>query len=261
MKRVVNFSGGLCSFWAAKRVIDRFGTDDVTLLFADTLVESPELYAFNDTAAVYLGVPIIRLSIEMNPWDLFRKEGMIGNSLTPICSIRLKREPLDKWRELNCDKADTILYIGFDWTEEHRLVKLREQKPDWKIEAPMLDEPIWDKCLMEKEARAIGLPISSAYVQGFPHNNCNRRCVKAGISQWVRLLVTDPTAFNEWEKEEQATITEFKRRGINTEWATMLKDRRGGVKKAMTLTTVRKRVEAGEKMPKYDWGGCGCGSD
>src|ERR1041384_922829 len=48
VKHIVNFSGGVCSFWAAKRVIARHGTKDVVLLFADTLIEHPSLYRFNE---------------------------------------------------------------------------------------------------------------------------------------------------------------------------------------------------------------------
>ena len=40
---------------------------------------------------------------------------------------------------------------------------------------------------------------------------------------------------------------------------TMLKDRRGGVTKSLSLEALRLRVESGEEFPKYDWGGCGCG--
>lgn len=88
MKRVVHYSGGLCSFWAAKRVKDRYGPDDMVLLFADTCAESDDLYRFVAVTSDYLGVPVTRLSREMMPWELFRKEGMIGNSRSPLCSVK-----------------------------------------------------------------------------------------------------------------------------------------------------------------------------
>src|SRR5882724_12765223 len=94
---VVNFSGGLCSFWAAWRVVQRHGPEPVVLLFADTLVEDADLYAFNARASELLGVPITRLSTGEDPWTLFRRKGLIGNSRFPICSVMLKREPLDAW--------------------------------------------------------------------------------------------------------------------------------------------------------------------
>ena len=49
MKRIVQFSGGLASYFAAKRVVERHGAQDVILLFADTLIESDDLYRIMPT--------------------------------------------------------------------------------------------------------------------------------------------------------------------------------------------------------------------
>lgn len=275
MKHVVNFSGGLCSFWAAYRVVQKYGIENVVLLFADTLVEHPDLYAFLAWAARILGVPITRIADGRTPWQLFRDRNMIGNNLKPICSDVLKREMLDAWHEAHClnigeegqeqipfihdGRMPATVYVGFDWTEPNRLADLRKQKPLWRIEAPMVDEPIWNKCRMEQEARRLGMPEQRLYSLGFPHNNCGGRCVRAGISHWVHLYRTMPDRFLEWMEEEQATILHFQAKGISTEWATILKDRRGGVSRGMTLLTLKGRVDAGEKFPTDEWGGCGCG--
>lgn len=266
MKHIVNFSGGDCSFWAGHRVIERHGPKDVILLFADTLEEDEDLYAFNAKASEILGVPITRVSRELRIWELFRRQGLIGNNHFPICSVYLKREVLDEWSlanfEMIIDQQNLFLehatlYIGFDWTEEHRLIALREAKPGWKIEAPMQWEPVWDKCRMRREAEALGLPEQKLYKLGFPHNNCGGRCVRAGISHWVHLYRTLPDRYLEWEREEQNTIADFERRGIQP-W-TMLEDRRGGVSKNLSLLDLRRRIESGERFRQDDWGGCGCG--
>lgn len=257
MKHIVNFSGGLGSFWAAHRVIKAVGHDSVTLLFADVLVEHESLYAFNRKAEEILGLPITRISEELTPWQLFKQRGCIGNSAHPICSHLLKREPLDRWMRKNTLEMDSILYVGFDWTELHRLEKLRKAKPNWRIEAPMTDEPLWDKCMMKREAERLGMPKQDAYELGFPHNNCGMRCVSAGITHWVHLLHVAPEKYHEWESEELSTIEDFAGRGIKP--YTILKDRRGGVTKNLFLRDLRLRVEAGETFPKFDWGGCGCG--
>lgn len=259
MKHVINYSGGLCSFWAAHRVIQKYGTADVTLLFADTLIESPDLYEFSAKAEVVLGVKVTTLSYGLTPWQLFRKEGLIANDRFPICSVRLKRQVLDKWYEANCDPSDTICYVGFDFTEFHRLDAIRAAKPDWKWESPMCDEPLWDKCRMRSEAEKLGLPIPELYTLGFPHNNCGGRCVKAGITHWVHLYKTLPERYLEWEQEEQWTIEEFELRDIK--WMTFLKDRRNKVTNPLSLKQLRERIEAGEKFRDHDWGGCGCSAD
>ncbi len=271
MIHVVNFSGGLCSFWAAHRVVQRHGTENTVLLFADTLIEDAELYDFNAQASVILGVPITRISTEEDPWSLFRREGLIGNSRFPICSVRLKREPLDRWRQLNClDRGEikqhsfwddgrrpAIIYVGFDWNEQHRLNDLRRELPWWEIQAPMTEEPIWDKCRMRAEAEKLGLRIPLLYDLGFPHNNCGGRCVRAGISHWVHLYRVLRSRFVDWMDEEQRARQELLARGI--EPFSILKDRRGGTIKTLWLIDLAARIEAGEEFDKYDWGGCGCG--
>ncbi len=257
-KHVVNVSGGLCSFWAWKRVVDYYGPKNVIPLFADTLIEDPDLYKFNDQCAALLGTPIVRVCHGMNPWELFRSEGMIGNARFKICSIRLKREMLDQWHRENCMEMDTVIYIGFNSYKPHRLEAMREAKPFWRIEAPMMEEPIWDKCRMIREAEVLGLDIPRLYRLGFPHNNCGGACVAAGISHFVHLLRVLPEVYATWEREELATQAELKSRGIDDSF-TMLKDRRGGVQKSLSLQTLRLRVEAGETFPRDEWGGCGCG--
>jgi hypothetical protein len=266
-KHVVNLSGGACSFWAAHRVAERYGTADMVLLFADVLIEDPELYEFNDWTAGYFGVSVTRVSRELTPWQLFRQKGVIGHDRLPICSIMLKREPLWEWHAENLNPRNSLfgepdmIYVGLDWNESHRLEILRANQPEWVIEAPMCEwEPVWDKCTMLKELKALGAPEQRSYREGFPHNNCGRRCVRAGISHFVKLFKTDAPAFLEWEREEAATIAELTTRGTSSADFTLLTDRRGGIRKSMTLAQLRERIEAGDKtLPKYDWGGCGCG--
>lgn len=46
MNHVVMFSGGVGSWSAAKRVVERHGTENLYLLFTDTLIEDEDLYRF-----------------------------------------------------------------------------------------------------------------------------------------------------------------------------------------------------------------------
>lgn len=270
MKHVVNLSGGACSFWAAERVAEKYGTADMTLLFADTLIEDDQLYEMNEWTAARFGVPITRVSREIKPWDLFRREGLIGNSRVPLCSVMLKREPLDEWFRANMNPKDSLFgepdipYVGLDWTEINRLNDLRMSQPQWQWEAPMCEwQPLWDKCKMLAELEKLLGWLPDAYKQGFPHFNCGKRCVRAGITHFVHLWNTSPENFLDWEREEAQTNVEFAARGIvdaDGGTFTVLKDRRGGKTIPMSFAQLRERILAGDKtLPKDDWGGCGCG--
>lgn len=87
MKHVVNFSGGLCSFWAAYRVVQKYGPNDVTLLFADTKCEDSDLYEFNRQVTALLGCQLVVVADGRDPWQLFAEQGLIGNNRFPICSV------------------------------------------------------------------------------------------------------------------------------------------------------------------------------
>lgn len=263
---ISNFSGGLCSFFAAKRIVDEHGPLNTTLLFADTLVEHVELYAFNDKASAFLGVPITRVSLELTPWQLFRRERMIGNNRFPICSTKLKRELLNSWMEthfeMNRNQPNFLMQsgvcvLGFDWTEAHRTVEMREEHPAWDVRSPMQEGEIWDKCRMQREALDLGFETPEIYRLGFPHFNCGGKCVRAGISHWVHLYHTLPHEYADWESQEWDTALYLISEGV--EPLSMLKDRRGGVTKNLYLKDLRVRIESGEVLDKHDWGGCGCG--
>jgi hypothetical protein len=253
MKHVVNFSGGACSFWAAHRVIQKHGKDDVVLLFADTLMEDWDLYRFLEDASAHLGVGVTRVAKGESVWELFERKGMLANSRFPVCSVELKREVLDDWRSKHCDPATTTVYVGIDWTETHRVAPTRAALSEWQVEFPMMDEPIWDKCRMVEELRKLGVKPPRLYDLGFPHNNCGGFCVKAGHAHFAHLLKTLPERYAFHEAKEEAV-----RRSTGKDYS-ILNDRRGdGKKKTLTLRMLRERIEAGESFDREDWGGCGC---
>lgn len=266
MTSLLNFSGGACSLLAGHREIESRGRANVKLIFADTLIEHADLYEFNQRAEEVLGIQITRVCYGLTPWQLFRKEGLIGNNRFPICSVRLKREPLNGWMEANYEldrnqdnfiKPAGIVVLGFDHTEFNRVQDMQREHPTWRISAPMADPPLWDKCRIIQECINLGFKEQTLYRLGFPHNNCGGACVRAGISHFVHLYRVLPEKFLEWENEEQQTIAEFRMRGI--EGLTVLKDRRGGKTVPLSLRELRLRIEAGEEFPRDQWGGCGCG--
>jgi hypothetical protein len=159
VKHVVMFSAGGGSWAVAKRVAERHGTIDLTLLFTDTLMEDEDAYRFlvegaanvlgadipsqlvpqvyqfpdwNDRSAFKMFVQGLRLEFESHLpglvwlarggdiWDVFREQRFLGNSSVDPCSKLLKRKMAAAWLKANCDPARTIVYVGIDKFEEHR---------------------------------------------------------------------------------------------------------------------------------------------
>jgi hypothetical protein len=253
MKHLVSYSGGVCSFWAAHRVIQAHGPGPVTLLFADTRIEDEDLYRFNLDVEKALGVPITTIADGRTPWEVFHGERMIGNTRADPCSKILKRELLWRWIGQNCSPQDTVIYLGLDWTEEHRLAKVRQRQPQWTIRAPMIEEPLWDKAKMLAELQALGLDRPRLYDMGFPHNNCGGFCVRAGQAHFALLLRTLPERYAFHEEQEEKLRTYLGKD------VAILRDRRNGKTRPMTLREFRERLIANGQYDPNEWGGCGCG--
>jgi hypothetical protein len=252
MKHVVMFSGGEGSALCALRVVERHGAANVTLLFTDTKVEDPDLYRFRDEVAAHLGCPLMILADGRTIWDVFRDERFLGNSRVDPCSKILKRQLADRWISEHFTPDAVTVYVGIDWTEEHRFTRMRERKLPWRYEAPLCEPPYLTKEDGAAWLRAIGIERPRLTRLGFAHNNCGGGCVKAGMGHFAHLLRTLPDVYAEWERNEQG-MRDFLARDVS-----ILKETRGGVSKPLTLTQLRSRIEDGQQIDAFEIGGCGC---
>jgi 3'-phosphoadenosine 5'-phosphosulfate sulfotransferase (PAPS reductase)/FAD synthetase len=247
-------SGGLVSWATAEVVIERFGLENVTCLFADTLIEDEDLYRFLDETTETSGVEFVRVADGRTPWEVFEDEKFIGNSRIDPCSRILKREITRRWLSDNCDPEDTIVHIGFSWDEQHRFDRALPYWDPWKVSAPLTEEGWqWTREEILERLSSYGIAPPRLYDLGFAHNNCGGFCVKAGHAQFKLLLEKIPHRYAEHERAEA------KAQGAIGTDRTVLRCRRGGVSKPISLTEFRERlVQEGKIDDEYDWGGCGC---
>lgn len=251
---VVNYSGGASS-WAAARVLldhDAGPDDRVTLLFADTLIEDRDTYAFLEAGAANLGIPVTRIADGRTPWQVFRDRRMLGNTRVDLCSRILKREILTEWMVDNA--PDGVVVLGLDWMEIDRFERFAGRS-EHRALAPLIDHGI-DKATVHRMVADAGLPRQRLYDMGLPHANCGGGCVKMGHTGFQRLLQQFPERFAEWEREEQG-LRDFLGRDI-----AILRDRRRGRTVPFTLAALRERAEKQPSLiPAHDWGACGCAVD
>jgi 3'-phosphoadenosine 5'-phosphosulfate sulfotransferase (PAPS reductase)/FAD synthetase len=246
------FSSGISSWAAAKRYAETNGTDGMVLLFADTGIEDEDNYRFLHEAAANIGAPLTVIADGRTPWDVFADVRMIGNARVDPCSKHLKRKLLDKWRNTNVPR-DAAIILGIAWDEEHRIRKVRELCAPWNYIAPLCDKPWISKRDCIAWAKREGIEPPRMYAQGFAHANCGGFCVKAGQATFRLLLAHYPERYAEHEKAEAELMKKLKGK-----WGVM-RDRRGGTAKPMTMRQFRERVEADENAyDKTDLGGCGC---
>lgn len=288
---VVMWSGGITSWATARHVIHEHGTASVTLLFADTRFEDEDLHRWNNDAATQLGMPFFTIADEKqrDPWQVFEDASWIGNTRIAQCSHILKQIPTRNWLDRAADPAGTVLYLGIDWSETHRIRGIRKGyahtvggcehnrcaalfdkdgrrlpgpgcgnllNVPWQVEFPLTKAPYKDKRQLMDEARAAGLELPRLYDLGFAHNNCGGACVKGGQAQWARLLEVFPERYAHVEAFEQRMR---ERLGKDV---SILRDRTGGTTKPLTLTALRQRIEdQPDQLDLFDEGGCGCFTD
>lgn len=255
MHHVVMFSGGRGSYCAARRVVEEHGAENVTLLFADTKIEDADLYRFIREAASKLGARLEVIADGRDPWEVFKDRRYLGNTRRDPCSQVLKRELMDKWVHEHFRPEDVTCYVGVDWTEIHRYDRMAPRKLPYIYKAPMCEPPYIDRDEMDRIIAADGLALPRLYEMGFPHNNCGGFCVKAGQGQFKLLLEKMPERYAYHEAKEQE-IREFLGKNV-----AILRDRRGGRTRPMTLRALRRWIEAGEHVDETDFGGCGCAID
>lgn len=251
VSHVVMYSGGVSSWAAAKRVASAYGTERLTLLFADTKVEHPDTYRFMRESAVNVGGQLVEIADGRTIWEVFRDERFLGNSRVDPCSRVLKRDLLDRWVADRFTPESVVLYVGLDWTEPHRVERLKDRRAPWRIEAPLTQPPYLLKTDLHQWAAREGLAQQYLYRVGAAHANCGGGCIKMGIGGFARLLAADPATYAEWERNEESL-----RQQLGD--VTILKDRSGGETSTLSLKDLRERVEAGQQVDLFDIGGCDC---
>lgn len=254
MDHVVFFSGGMSSFFTAQRVVEKHGNENLKLLFTDTKYEDEDLYRFLREGAEHLGGELIWLADGRDPWEVFRDVKFLGNSRIDPCSRILKRELAQKWVRSNYpDHRDVTLYLGMNWNEGHRTKRSKKYWAPYEVESPLLEPPYIERSQMMGELDHLGIYPPRLYEMGFPHNNCGGFCVKAGQAHFLLLLRELPERYAEAERKEEEM------RQLLDKDVSILKDRRGGTVKPLTLREFRLRDHK-DREP-YEWGGCGCFGD
>lgn len=256
-RRIVSVSSGLGSAYVWKLVADRYGPENVTGVFTDVNGEHPDNYRFLAETQYAIGSRLIKITNDGDTiWDVFKRHRFLGNTRVDLCSRILKREAILSWLRGNVDPTNTIISLGIDWTEAHRFDRAQ---PRWAadgftIDAPLIDQPR-DKQDAQAWLDAEGIRRPYLYDLGFEHANCGGGCVKAGIKQFKRLLAGDRRWYINWWEHGEEDV----RRHLGRNDIAILRDRRGGVTRPLTLRELRKQVEAHPDLFEDEPDEPGCG--
>ena len=252
IKHVVSFSGGMGSFAEAKSCVDKFGKENVLLLFADTLMEDEDLYRFKDECIALLECELVTLTNGRTPFEVFKEQKFMGNSLVDPCSRILKREPLNKWFKSNYTEDEAHMHLGIDYSEEHRLVGVQTRMKPYTYRSTLVEE---GRIINKDFSEQFGIKRPRLYNWKLGHNNCGGFCIKAGLAHYKALYEANPERYKEFEVKEQevydaigATHPFLKK----TEYYTL---------RRLTLKQYRENYLEKNKVTleeSQEYGGCGC---
>lgn len=257
MKHIVFFSGGIGSYFSAKRVIEKHGKENVVLLFTDTKIEDEDLYRFIDEASKFLDVKLIKLEDGRTPWEVAKDVKFIPNSRVAQCSHLLKQKISKQYIKNNYNVDECVLYLGLDWTETHRTNAPVKNWAPYKVEFPMMEKPYLTKDQMLDQLQFDNIEVPKLYKLGFAHNNCGGFCFRAGIGHFKNLYDKFPELYKYHENKEEEMRQYLQRDDIS-----ILRRVRNGEKINLTLKTLREEIESEHVQLTFeelmDHGGCGC---
>lgn len=212
---IVFFSGGKSSFAVADFAKENYPNANIILFFTDTRWEDTDLYRFNDEASDKLQLPMLTLSMGLNPIELMFEKKLVFNSMIGDCSKILKMKVAAdyikkgiqphtvEWRNKQYLKNEDFtknakLMFGIDWKESHREGAIRKNWAPYDVEMPAIDNMIDPDAILKK----YDIATPELYLDGFSHNNCAGRCVKAGQSHYLRLMEKRPAVFKKLMEQE-----------------------------------------------------------
>lgn len=172
---VVQYSGGIGSWAATQRVIAEHGTDTLVLLVADTRVEDPDLWRFVHDSTARIGVEPTVVADGRTTFEVFRDQRFSRQLAAGTLFGDPQATPGPHVATEHADPADTMLYVGIDWSEAHCTPAIVRGWAPWRVRFPMCDPPLLTKQDMFDAARAAGIEPRLDY--GRRSSSCTLRFI------------------------------------------------------------------------------------
>lgn len=252
---VVSVSGGLTSFEAWRRCLEKYGPEQTVPVFADVgsvyedglcvSGEDEDTFRFLDDTEKLLGQKIHRIQHPKykNIWEAFFAMRYVTNGRVDTCSKYLKREILRKFVQ---EYRNPVEVLGFSWLEIGRIDEFRKRLPrSW---FPLSEPPFVTNTEITAYLEANGVKPPRSYSVGlFPHNNCGGMCFKSGLGQAFDLWKYAPHRYAYNERMQETFLKEVSPNG------TFLK-RKG---EFVSMKQLREEFESGYVPGTSQYKGCG----
>lgn len=200
IQRVVSwFSCGVTSAVATKITLDKYRDKyPVVIAYCDTGSEHEDNLRFIEDCEEWFQHEVITLKNPkyVDTYDVYKETNFIANRFGAKCSLELKKKVRQNFEDLEHD----LQIFGFDYKEERRAKRFKENNPEVTVEFPLIDHKLTkEACIKIIQNEDIALPV--AYYLGFKNNNCLKTgCVKGAAGYWNFYRTYNPEGFERMAK-------------------------------------------------------------
>lgn len=203
MKVIAWYSGGITSTIATRLALEKFGGENVEIIFFETGSHHPDNERFNREVEEKIFQQKIRFEQSEKYKDIYavfeHKRFINGPSGAP-CTNLLKKDLRLKIEKVQ-DYDFQVFGFEFDRKEINRAIRFKEQYPNAKPIFPLIEAKLNKKdCVKALEKYGVQLP--EMYRLGYTNNNC-LGCIKGGMGYWNKIRHTHPDVFERMAKMER----------------------------------------------------------
>lgn len=200
--KILWFSAGATSAVACKLAIDKYGKDNVKVIYFGIKTAHKDNIRFIKDCEKWYGVNIEIWSSDKyeDQFDVIKRTKYVNGAQGARCTLELKKA-VRKKIESTIDYDGQI--FGFEYTPKEiaRAERLLKQHPETLAEFPLIDLKMTkENCL--GILLAAGIEIPKMYRLGYPNNNCIG-CVKGGMGYWNKIRVDFPEIFKQMAETER----------------------------------------------------------
>ena len=196
------FSAGITSTVATLKAIQRYGLDNVEIIFFETGNHHPDNKRYIAECEKLFGK---KITIQQNEnyediYDVFRKEKFVNSPYGAPYTKKLKKDMRIRWEKEN-EWEHQIFGFEYQGREMKRAERFSKNYPHTNAIFPLIEEQITkEDCIALIRSHGIELPVM--YQLGYSNNNCIG-CVKGNMGYWNKVRDDFPEVFQKMAELER----------------------------------------------------------
>lgn len=204
MDKVVlsNFSAGVTSTVATKLALDKYGKENVRILFFETGQHHPDNERYMKECEEWFGkhIEVFHNKKFSDAYDVVEKTKYVNGPSGARCTGELKKKVRQKLEPF-IDFSAQVFGFEYQKKEMNRGLRFQQQYPEARAEFPLIEKRLTkaDCFAMLKD---VGIKAPAMYDLGYHNNNCIG-CIKGGMGYWNKIRVDFPEYFDRMAKIER----------------------------------------------------------